>query len=122
MVYKNTNQIKETRLNIDWYNTLLDIFSLSTFEDEHLQLITDECYGLYQFDFEDGSCITIDLCHGTENYYDDCVWHSKDGKHDVVFDCSYCIDTEMEFSVGENTYICNLTIEEEEEEESLCMK
>lgn len=112
MIYRNTNLIKETKLNIDWYNALLDIPDLTEFDDEHLELIKDECYGLYEFDFEDGSYITIDLCHGTGNYYDDCVWHSKDGKQDITFDCSYCIDAEMEFTVEGNTYICNLVVDE----------
>ena len=111
MKYKNINEITETQMNIDWYNALLDIPDLAEFDDEHLELIKDECYGLYQFDFEDGSYITVDLCHGTGNYFDDCVWHSKDGKRDVIFDCSYCIDTEMEFTVDNNTYVCKLVVE-----------
>lgn len=111
MIYRSIGEVKETQLNIDWYNALLDIPDLTEFDDEHLELIKDECCGLYQFNFEDGSCITIDLCHGTWNYFDDCVWHSKDGKRDVTFDCSYCIDSEMEFTVDDNTYICNLIVE-----------
>ena len=44
MKYKNINEITETQMNIDWYNTLLDIPDLAEFDDEHLELIKDECY------------------------------------------------------------------------------
>lgn len=112
MKYKNTNIVTETQLNLDWYNRLLDIDDLSQHDDEHLALIEDECYGLYEFEFEDGSRITVDLCHGDANYYDDCVWTNKENTKTITFGCSYCLDSEMEFTVGYNTYICQLTIEE----------
>lgn len=112
MIYENTNIVKDTQLNIDWYNTLLDIPNLADFDDEHLELIKEECVQLYLFKFKDGSYITIDLCHGSNNYFDNCVWHSKDNKKEITFDCSYCIDSQMEFTIGNIIYVCNLTINE----------
>lgn len=114
MKYKNTNMVTETQLNLDWYNRLLDIDDLSQHDDEHLALIEDECYGLYEFEFEDGSTITVDLCHGDINYYDDCVWTNKEKTKTITFGCQYCLDAEMEFTVGCNTYICHLTLDDDE--------
>lgn len=108
--YTNINTVKETQINIDWYNTLLDIPDLQEFDDEHLELIKDETRPLYRFDFKDKSYITIDLCHGTTNYFDNCVWHNENNTKEITFECSYCIDTEMEFTVHNTTYICNLTV------------
>lgn len=69
-------------------------------------------YG-YWFEFDDGSKISIDVCSGSSNYYDNCVWRSNDDKQDYVFDCSFEISEEMEFIHNNISYICKFIIKED---------
>ena len=113
MLYKAT--LTEKRSNFEWYNALLSLDEVDFAEertDTGVTLIDDECYGLYDFVFEDGSSITIDLCHGSNNYFDDCVWHNSKNTQDIVFDCNFSLDKEMEFVVGDDTYKCLLELED----------
>lgn len=67
-------------------------------------------YG-FEFDFEDGSCITIDIRSGQSNYYDDCVW--RKGKEYYVFDCAFEIVEENVFNMDDAKYICKFVITED---------
>lgn len=84
----------------DRINRLLAIDSLE--EMTATQLLeqganTDSCEGVYLARFENGSTLNFDLCSGQHNYWDDVVWTSADGKHDVVLDCEYELgDIEVE--------------------------
>lgn len=69
-------------------------------------------YGFW-FGFEDGTHITIDICAGSHNYYDDIVWTSKDGARDCVFDCGFALDEEEEFEIDDDVYICKFIIKED---------
>jgi hypothetical protein len=66
----------------------------------------------FWFEFENGSHITIDICAGSHNYYDDVVWTSKDGTRDCVFDCCFALDEEEEFEI-DDVYICKFIIKED---------
>ena len=91
-------------------NNLLLIEDMGEMTDDELLKAganTDDYIPMFAADFEDGSYITVDVCSGNTNYYDDCVWHSADGKHDVILDCSYEID-DIEVEIDGNTYIVNL--------------
>lgn len=80
-------------------NRLLAIDSLEDMSDEELLLNganTNYCEGIFAVEFADGSSLNFDLCSGTSNYFDDVVWTSADGSHDVVLDCEYELD-DIEF-------------------------
>lgn len=68
-------------------------------------------YSFY-FEFDDNSKIYIDICSGSSNYYDDCVWESSNGKDNYVFDCFYEIAEENEFIYNNTRYICKFIIKE----------
>jgi hypothetical protein len=69
-------------------------------------------YGFW-FEFENGTHITIDICCGSHNYFDDVVWTSKDGTRDCVFDCNFALDEVEEFDVDDDVYICKFIIKED---------
>lgn len=96
----------------DRINRLLGIESLSEMTDNQLLAAganTDQCEGIFTVTFDDGSTLNYDLCSGQENYYDDVVWTSPDGKHDVVLECMFDLD-DIEFDVDGETYIVKLNI------------
>lgn len=67
----------------------------------------------FWFDFDNGAHITIDICAGSHNYFDDIVWTSKDGTRDCVFDCGFALDEVEEFEVDDDVYICKFIITED---------
>lgn len=92
-------------------NGLLSIESLEdnlTEEQLSLNPKADDCINWLQVTFENGNYITIDVCSGSENYYDNCVLCDKEGRELTTFDCNYSIDEEMEFNYGDDTYIVSL--------------
>ena len=127
MVYRNTNTVKMTQKEFDDINRLFEI----DFEDvdengdyvqqsliDELGAYKDDNYAGLYFTFENGKELTIDIDSGSSNYYDNCVlWDiesvgdKKIATENYVFDCGYCIEQEMEFDNGEDTYICKIEIE-----------
>ena len=65
---------------------------------------TDIREGLFYVEFDNGATMTIDLCSGQHNYWDDVVWTSPDGKRDVVLDCNYELD-DIEVEIESELYI-----------------
>lgn len=91
-------------------NRLLAIPSLELMTNEELLAAgatTDCCEGIFYVDFPNGSSLTFDLCSGNENYFDDVVWTSADGSHDVVLDCKYKLD-DIEFDAWGGAYIVHV--------------
>ena len=111
-VYHSTVLI--TRTEIERWNFLLnkDIPQMSDEEIEKYHAKSDDYEGGIIAEFEDGSHITIDLCSGDNNYYDDSVWFSPDETTYVNFECSYSIAQEGsdEFQVNGDTYIIDWEI------------
>ena len=92
--------------DLERINRLLDIPCLETMTDQELidaGANTDYFEGIFCVDFDDGSTLTYDLCSGTCNYYDNVVWTSADGQHEIVLDCSYELD-DIEFEADGATY------------------
>ena len=108
MVYRETIKIKKEVL--ERVNALLDIEELGEYTEEQklLNPKQDDFIGLMLIDFKNGNSITIDVCSGTGNYYDNCVLKDKDGYEITCFDCNYSIDKEMEFNYENDTYIITL--------------
>lgn len=112
-------EIKISRYDFDRINKLMDVM----FEEQEINPEMDKLineldakpetmpYSFY-FDFDDGSKIYIDICSGSSNYYDNCVWVSSNCKTEYVFDCSYEISEENEFIYNDTSYICKFIIEE----------
>lgn len=67
----------------------------------------------FQFDDDADSYITLDICSGNSNYYDNVVF-CNDNQEEVVFECAFQLDEENEYEVSGVTYICKFNIIEEE--------
>ena len=94
-------------------NRLLDIKSLEEMSDKELLdagANTDQCEGIFSVTFDDGSSLNYDLCSGQSNYYDDVVWTSASGDHDIVLECSFELD-DIEFDVDGVGYIVTINHE-----------
>ena len=70
----------------------------------------------FQFNFENGTKIFIDIRSGSSNYYDDTMWKSDDDE--VLFDCSYELNEENEFCIDDDTYYCNFEFIEDDKSEN----
>lgn len=107
MKYEATVQLKESTFNR--VNKLLAIQSLSEMTDHELMAAganTHHCEGIFEAAFEDGSRVTWDLCSGSENYFDDIVWHNgSEGNdtEDITFECSFEL-SDFSFGVHDNSY------------------
>ena len=115
MTLKNINHVQEKRSNLNWYNQLLEIENINEYAGITPRVLREQTTRLWEFNFADGSRITIDICRGNTNYYDNCVWYSHDDKEAATFDCSYSFEQTMEFTnnLNGNTYICVLDIGED---------
>lgn len=67
----------------------------------------------FWFEFDNGTHITIDICAGSHNYYDDAVWTNQDGTRDCIFDCGFALDEVEEFEIDDDVYICKFIIKED---------
>lgn len=65
---------------------------------------------VFEVKFGNGSSFCFELCHGSENFYDNAVFYTRDGV-EIVFDCSYSLDEAIEFAVGDQTYIVKIILE-----------
>ena len=94
---------------IDHWNKLLAIDSLDEMTDDELLKAganTNQCIGLFAVEFDNGASITVDVCSGNHNYYDNTVLTTPDG-YEHVLDCEYEID-DIEIDIDENdTSICD---------------
>lgn len=72
----------------------------------------DDCIPLFDIKFDNGYSITIDVCSGNENYYDNSVLYDENGSELTAFDCTYSIDGKMEFNFNDVTYVVDLNIVE----------
>ncbi len=105
MNYRTVVEIEKKTL--ERWNFLLskDLDNMTDTEKEKYNAKTYDKEGGFYAEFEDGSHITIDLESGGNNYYDEILWHSADGKV-VPFDCNFEIGEESEVLETEgNTYI-----------------
>lgn len=103
------------RSEYDRVNRLLAIQSLSAMSDTQLLQAganTDQCEGILYVKFDDGSCLNFDLCSGQENYFDDVVWTSPDGRHDVILECTFELD-DIEFEAMGEEYEVKLNIQQD---------
>lgn len=115
MIY--TTKATITKAEVERWNFLLanDFADMTDEQTEKYKAKADDYEGGFCFEFEDGSNITMDLCSGDNNYYDDAVWISADGMTNVNFDCSYEIvgeDKREVFNVGDDTYVIEWEVEE----------
>lgn len=96
----------------DRINRLLAIPSLSEMSDRDLIAAganTDQCEGVLYVAFDDGSSLNYDLCSGQENYFDDVVWTSPDGRLDVCLECAFEL-SDIEFEYMGEEYVVKLNI------------
>lgn len=69
----------------------------------------------FAWDFSDGRTITMDICCGQNNAFDDCIlW--EDEEDIEVFDCGYDITESIEFEHEGNSYICEFEIVNDKED------
>lgn len=94
----------------DRVNRLLDIDSFELMSDEDMLdagVHTDWNEGIFAVPFDDGSCLTYDLCSGQSNYYDNVVWTSADGKRSAVLDCTFEL-ADIGFSIDGTQYFVKI--------------
>ena len=87
-------------------NKLLAVESLEELTDEELHQLnanTNVREGLYDIEFDNGATMSIDLCSGQHNYWDDVVWKSPDRNKYIVLDCSYKLD-DIEVEINSELY------------------
>lgn len=95
----------------DRINRLLEIDCLEEMTDAQLRehgANTDVCEGIFHVEFDNGATLNLDLCSGSHNYYDDMVWTSPDGKHDITLDCEYELDDDIEFEINNELYVVKI--------------
>lgn len=80
-------------------------------EEKSLNPKKDDAISLISVNFKNENIIDIDICSGSENYYDNCVLKDKEGHEITCFDCNYSIDNEMEFHYGNDTYIMEIKVQ-----------
>ena len=103
-----------SREEFDRINRLLAIRSLEYMTDAELLeqgANTDVYEGIFYIEFDNGATMTIDLCSGQHNYYDNVVWTSADGTHDVTLDCEYELD-DIEVEIDGELYLVNIIKED----------
>lgn len=102
---KHTACITIKKTEFERINKLLGIDSFAEMSEKRLREIgaeRDSCEGILYVEFDDGSSLNFDLCSGEDNYYDDLVWTSPDGNHDVVMECTFDFPDVIEFeAMGE---------------------
>lgn len=112
MVY--TEKLQVEKKDVDRWNFLLskDIDEMTEREVDVYNVKENNKEGGYEVKFSDGSYITIDLYSGSQNYYDDIVWHNADETRSETFDCLYSFADEPkeEFTVGEDTYVIEFEV------------
>lgn len=94
-------------------NRLLAIESLEDMTDGELieqGANTNHNEGIFFTKFDDGSSINFDLCSGLSNYWDDVVWTSPDGNHDVILDCEYELG-DIEVEIEGDLYVVRLSLD-----------
>lgn len=119
--------VATTKISRKQFNRINRLMDEIDFDDDspkmqnlirELQATEDSHYAGFEWVFENGSKITIDIYSGQHNYYDDTVWTSADEKHDCLFDCMYVLDEENEFCIDEDTYFCNFEFIEDDKSEN----
>jgi hypothetical protein len=91
-------------------NKLLAIHSFEEMTDDELianDVNTDTREGVFYAEFSNGAALAWDLCSGRENYWDDVVWTSPDGKRDIVLDCEYELN-DIEVEIESEIYIVHV--------------
>lgn len=112
-------EVKISKAKFDRINQLLAEIDFDDDSEEMEELIDElgatedvwECG--WEFKFEDGAKIFIDIRSGSSNYYDDMVWQKDDDEQ--LLDCNYELNEEIEFEIDDNTYICKFIIEEDDD-------
>ena len=105
MIYKS--EIKISKEKFDRVNRLLAEIDFNDDSEEMEELIyelgaTEDAWECgWEFKFEDGAEIFIDIRSGSSNYYDDMMWQ-KDNDEQLL-DCEYELNEEIEFEIDEHT-------------------
>jgi hypothetical protein len=113
---------KISRKQFNRINRLLDEVDFDDDSREMEDIISelgateDAWYCGFQFNFENGTKIFIDIRSGSSNYYDDTMWESDDDE--VLFDCNYQLNEENEFCIDDDTYFCNFEFIEDDKSEN----
>lgn len=116
MVYNNINKVELSKTE---FNRLRDFLKVDFENDseemqnliDRIDAFKDDYIPVCVFAFENGDRISVRLCSGSSNYYDDCeLWNKDDDRRDWTFDCGYEIDEDMQFEYDGNLYNCHITI------------
>ncbi len=91
---------------IDKVKRFLSIKSFEEMTEKEMNVIgaeEDSCETIFSVEFDDGSCLNFDLCSGKNNYWDDVIWTSPDGKTDVMLEPTFSID-DIESTINGEEY------------------
>lgn len=113
----HTAYVQMLPVELERINRLLAIESLEDLTDAQLREMganTDVCEGIFHVEFDNGASMNFDLCSGNHNYWDDVVWTSPDGNHDIVLDCDYELGEEIEVEIDNELYIVKIFLDNDE--------
>ena len=94
---------------IDHLNKLLAIDNLEEMTDFELRKAganTNQYIGLFEVKFDNGAFMTVDVCSGNTNYYDNIVLTTPDG-YEHILDCEYEID-DIGIEIDDDKYIVKI--------------
>lgn len=89
------------------FNEVNGLLNHSTSEDLKTR---PDAETIFEVKFGNGSSFYFELCHGSENFYDNAVFYTRDGV-EIVFDCTYSLDETIEFAVKDQTYVIKIILE-----------
>lgn len=69
-------------------------------------------YG-FEFMFNNGTHICIDIYSGDANYYDECQWFDCNYNKSLQLDCKLHLAKENQFIINGDTYVCTFIIKED---------
>lgn len=114
IINKHEARVTIKKEEFDRINRLLEIESLEDMTDEELYqqgAKTNHKEKVFFIKFDNGSTMSINLCSGLHNYYDDVVWTSADGKRNVVLDSGFELD-DIEVEIESELYIVEIKKED----------
>lgn len=113
---KYTSSLFLSSETLERVNRLLGIECLEDLSEDELHALgadQDEQEDIGSAVFDDGSCISFELCSGSCNYWLDTFWCNADRSSFVDMEPSFEMQAGvMEFTVNENTYIVLLSVDE----------
>lgn len=87
-----------------------------------LNALPETVYASFRWEFEDGTKIIMDIESTYYAYMVKSVWYNNINDKNGYFETEYQVYRFMAFEIGDNTYVCQFEIKDEEKEEKTTKK